>query len=96
MGVGIELLEVSQRNTGKLISFIDSLDDERKSFRYFGNRSLSVLENHEYTCLLMYSGTPVGYGHLDKEDGIVWLGIVVKQEYQERVLFHFEKRCIKC
>jgi ribosomal protein S18 acetylase RimI-like enzyme/sugar phosphate isomerase/epimerase len=84
MGVDPQLLEISQRNTGKLISFIDSLDDERRSFRYFGNRSLSVLDNHEYTCLLMYKGIPVGYGHLDNENGIVWLGIVVKKEYQGR------------
>ena len=86
MGLEFDILEISQDNTMELVSFIKTLDEEQKSFRYFENRSLEALENHIFTCLLIYDDNAVGYGHLDAEDEIVWLGIVIKKEYQGKGL----------
>lgn len=82
MGLDLKVLQISQENTSKLTSFIENLGDEQESFRYFNSRGLEVLENHVFTFLLLHDKTPIGYGHLDEEDNIIWLGIVVKQEHQ--------------
>lgn len=82
MGLNLQILKISANDTDLLESFIDALGNEQISFRYFKNRSTKVLENHVYTCLAMLNNVPVGYGHLDSEDGVIWLGIVVKEEYQ--------------
>nr|WP_299171039.1 GNAT family N-acetyltransferase [uncultured Allomuricauda sp.] len=82
MGLDIEILEVSNENYSSLSSFINGLGDEQNSFRYFRSRGQEALKNHLFTCLVLKNQTPVGYGHLDQENDIVWLGIVIKQEYQ--------------
>lgn len=82
MGLGFHILHLTQENISKLESFINSLGNEQKSFRYFDTRGWEVLKNHVCTFLLFQKNTPVGYGHLDSEDNIIWLGIVVKEEHQ--------------
>tara|TARA_R110001583_G_scaffold82491_1_gene218775 strand:- start:12562 stop:13863 length:1302 start_codon:yes stop_codon:yes gene_type:complete len=83
MGIGLQVLPVTlKENINRLESFIKELDKEQESFRYFKNRDLKALKNHVFTFLLLHGGITVGYGHLDKEGNTVWLGIVVKQEYQ--------------
>ncbi|MFS4466251.1 GNAT family N-acetyltransferase [Maribacter sp. 2210JD10-5] len=86
MGLNLKILEVFADETHTLKAFIESLDDEQNSFRYFKNRTFEVLKNHLYTCLLLNNDLPIGYGHLDKENAIVWLGIVIKKEYQGKGL----------
>ena len=66
------ILRIFLNNAGK------SLD----TFRYYSKRSLGALENHIYTILLLdESTTPVAYGHLDKENDVIWLGICVAELY---------------
>jgi ribosomal protein S18 acetylase RimI-like enzyme/sugar phosphate isomerase/epimerase len=86
MGLKLDILEISRSNSAKLTSFIKTLNEEQKAFRYFKNRSLEVLKNHVFTCLLMYNSEAVGYGHLDTEDNVVWLGIVIRKEFQGKGL----------
>jgi ribosomal protein S18 acetylase RimI-like enzyme/sugar phosphate isomerase/epimerase len=82
MGVALEIIEISHENYSLLSAFIQNLGEEKISFRYFETRGEEVLKNHVFTFLAFQNGTAVGYGHLDREDGIVWLGIVVKKEFQ--------------
>lgn len=86
MGLKLELLEIHPKNTNELSLFIKDLGDEQDSFRYFKNRGLEAIKNHIYTFLLLESSISVGYGHLDLEDSVVWLGIVVKKEHQGKGL----------
>lgn len=86
MGMKPEILEVNAGNIEALSSFIQELRDEQNSFRYFKKRDLSVIKNHVLTILLLDSKKPIGYGHLDQENEIVWLGIVVKKNYQGKGL----------
>ncbi|TMU55060.1 GNAT family N-acetyltransferase [Flagellimonas algicola] len=82
MGVELEVLEISNKNYTILESFIESLDDEKNSFRYFNKRGKEVLNNHLCTLLLRKDNETMGYGHLDKENDTIWLGIVVKSSFQ--------------
>lgn len=38
---------------------------------------MSVLANHRSTLILSVDDRPAAYGHLDEEDGTVWLGVAV-------------------
>jgi ribosomal protein S18 acetylase RimI-like enzyme len=60
-----------------LDEFIKNNTIGTKKFRYFSKRPYKVIENHIYTCLYYDGDKCVGYGHLDTEDDIVWLGILV-------------------
>ncbi|WP_421808361.1 GNAT family N-acetyltransferase [Flagellimonas sp.] len=86
MGINAEILIVTPKNKAILNEFISGLDREQDSFRYFKNRDLDVIKNHLITILLLDAGNPIGYGHLDKEDDKVWLGIVIKEDYQGKGL----------
>ncbi len=69
--------EINQNNIYLLEQFLDQAGDSLLSFRYFNKRPLSVIENHVSTCLYLEDGKPLCYGHLDKEENTVWLGIAV-------------------
>lgn len=66
----------------------DLLDDFLKlekpaTFRYWDSRPRSVINNHIYTTVKTNNNHKiVGYGHLDKEQDRVWLGICVLEQYQ--------------
>lgn len=51
--------------------------DALQSFRYYNKRSVKIALNHITTLVLLYDHRPIAYGHLDEEDGTVWLGVAV-------------------
>lgn len=62
--------------------FLGTMKEGKTTFRYFENRSLEVIKNHLITVLLVNDNLPIAYGHLDKEDNDVWLGIAVSDNYR--------------
>lgn len=48
----------------------------KRHFRYFDSRDKSCFDNHLYHFILN-DPTPVGYGHLDYDEGKMWLGMCV-------------------
>lgn len=72
----IELLKVFLSIAGKSL----------ETFRYFNKRPLEVIENHIVTYMMTIDDLPVCYGHLEKENGVVWLGIAVAEQYRRRGL----------
>lgn len=61
-----------------LSAFLKDAGNSLKTFRYFGKRPLECIQNHRYTILVLNENNiPVGYGHLDPQGDIVWLGICV-------------------
>ncbi|MBL0045089.1 MAG: GNAT family N-acetyltransferase [Flavobacteriales bacterium] len=72
---------ISIDDAALLRSFLDGAGDSLKTFRYFDARPFDVLKNHLSTWLWIDGGSPVAYGHLDVEDGTVWLGIAVQQKH---------------
>jgi ribosomal protein S18 acetylase RimI-like enzyme len=67
----IELLELFFNNNPK----------NQTTFRYFKNRNFDSIKNHILTLLLYQNNDIIGYGHLDKEDDITWLGIMLGDKY---------------
>lgn len=51
--------------------------DGTKSFRYFNKRNFGVLKNHLCTFLFFNDENCIGYGHLDRENDEIWLGVIV-------------------
>jgi len=72
-----KLVEIQTDDTAALQSFLDNAGTSLAGFRYFDKRPLSIIENHLCTYLIVNKKQAVCYGHLDKEDDTVWLGIAV-------------------
>jgi ribosomal protein S18 acetylase RimI-like enzyme len=79
----MQIKRINRENTDLLKSFLDSCSTSLVTFRYFQSRPLSVIKNHLTTLLAIDDAQmPVAYGHLDPENGIVWLGICVSDKSQ--------------
>lgn len=48
-----------------------------KTFRYFNKRSFEIVNNHLVCELLFIDNEPVGYYHIEEENGVFWFGIIV-------------------
>lgn len=72
-------LQTSPDGVAHLQAFLANLGTSSETFRYFQNRELSVISQHLESLILLVDGTPVGYGHLDPEDGKVWLGVAITE-----------------
>jgi ribosomal protein S18 acetylase RimI-like enzyme len=76
----MKILKIDDSNLGLLRRFISLIGTSGSSFRYFHSRPAEIISNHVATLLgLDDAGTPVCYGHLDREEDIVWLGICVAE-----------------
>ena len=72
-----EVLPIEQCPPGTLEAFIADLGDSALTFRYFESRPHSVVVNHLVTLIGTERGRPLAYGHLDPDNGVVWLGVAV-------------------
>ena len=76
-----KLITVSTNNFKLIGEFVTNLGRSRDTFRYFDKRDFNVFKNHIITYLYIKDNKPVGYGHLDKDDDTVWLGVAVLPGY---------------
>lgn len=74
-----DFVAIESHNIGLLREFLEIAGSSLTKFRYFDTRPISVIKNHMITLILISQGKAVAYGHLDKEDGIVWLGMMVAE-----------------
>lgn len=76
--VNSDRLKIKDKITpAQVEDFIKECSESINYFRYFEQRSFDVINNHIITVLLYDINEPVGYGHLEKENGKIWLGIVI-------------------
>jgi len=76
----MKIVKIDEAAIGLLRRFISLIGASGSSFRYFHTRPAEIISNHVVTLLgLDDAGTPVCYGHLDREDDTVWLGICVAE-----------------
>ena len=73
----MRIVKVNIKNLKLLESFISELADSALTFKYYQNRSISAIQNHLITVLLIKNRKAIGYGHLDKELDTIWLGIAI-------------------
>lgn len=64
-----------------LIILLEKNPNAVNFFRYFKNRNLQIIKNHIVTLLLYIDNFPVGYGHIDLEKNIKWLGVMVADNF---------------
>src|SRR3954469_20095673 len=66
-----------------LQQFITHLHEGASSFRYYKTRPLNIIDKHLITLMLVDTKKhPVAYGHLEKENEVLWLGIAVADDYK--------------
>jgi GNAT superfamily N-acetyltransferase len=75
------LIEINKTNRQLVSDFCSIAGSSLRTFRYFDNRALDAIDKHVITYILLSDINIVGYGHLDLEDGIVWLGICIAEPY---------------
>jgi RimJ/RimL family protein N-acetyltransferase len=79
----MQIRPISRQDLRSLDRFLLSCGDSLNTFRYFSKRSFSALNDHLITLLgFDDDGTPIAYGHLDQEEGTVWLGICVAESHK--------------
>ena len=78
----MEIVPITPKNIYLLNDFINNLGIASKSFRYFNSRSIEVINDHLKTLVLVEENKTVGYGHLDVEAEVVWLGLCVLPDFQ--------------
>ena len=59
MELTIKKIDITRQNSNILKTFLDSLDREKQTFRYFNKRGLDVINNHVCTCLLLNNNEPI-------------------------------------
>jgi ribosomal protein S18 acetylase RimI-like enzyme len=83
----MQIVLIDQSNLHLLDSFIKNLGESAKTFRYFNHQPSSRVLTNLFTGLAISdSGEPAVYGHLEEENGTVWLGIAVLPGYQGKGL----------
>lgn len=76
---------VNQDDLHVLKEFIDSLNEEKNTFKYFEKRKIEIVLSHELTFLLFGIKKEIlAYGHIEKEDDNYWLGILVPKKHQSK------------
>jgi len=78
----IKLIEINECNTKLIHKFLLGCNKSLKTFRYFKNRNIEeAIKLHEYTIVMMYNDSVVGYGHLDRDCYHTWLGICLADSW---------------
>ena len=82
----MKFLKITNQNDLQVLSkFIDSLDEEKNTFRYFDKRKIEIVYNHEITYLMFGKKNEIlAYGHIEKDSNNYWLGILVPIKHQSK------------
>lgn len=78
----MNIVLIKKDNRHLVEKFIKIAGDSLLNFRYFKSRRLECLDSHIVTVIGLENKIPVCYGHLDKEDNNVWLGIAVSHKHR--------------
>jgi GNAT superfamily N-acetyltransferase len=77
----IKIIKNTNEDIQLLALFLNDAGKSLITFRYFSKRPLEIIQNHKYTILILNEfNVPVGYGHLDPQYDVVWLGICVSEK----------------
>lgn len=76
----MEIININRDNIYLVNKFLEN--EISKNFRYFNTRKIEdVIQNHKMTVIGCIDSIPIAYGHLDKEDEKLWLGICILEKY---------------
>ncbi len=57
-----------------------------QKFRYYDSRSLDIMDHHLATFVIRHQDSSIAYGHLDREEDTIWLGIAIAENFQGKGL----------
>ncbi len=78
----METLRINSQNRSLVTNFLELAGDATlEKFRYFQSRPLEIINNHVATFIIRHESKSIAYGHLDKEDEIIWLGIAIAENF---------------
>lgn len=77
---------INENNASLIDVFLNKAGSALKTFRYFQKHPKSIIKNHLITYIITDNDAPVCYGHLDKENNTIWLGIAVAEGAQKKGL----------
>ena len=82
----MRFLKVTNQYDLQILSkFIESLKEEKDTFKYFEKRKIEIVHNHELTYLMFGEKNEIlAYGHIERENNNYWLGILVPIKYQSK------------
>ena len=75
-----QLVVHSKPKVGDIKEFINNCEDSLDRFTYFKHRSFEIINSHIATVLISNKSQTIGYGHLEKENNKIWLGIMIKSQ----------------
>jgi len=82
VNTSVDIVSITYNNVDLLEKFLAAAGNSLNSFRYFEKRPFSVLKDHIVTVIITNNGQPIGYGHLDKDNQTVWLGIAIAEGFK--------------
>lgn len=75
------MIKIKDADVNGINAFLLNAGSSLNRFRYFTTRHIDIIKGHLKTLLLFEDDVPIGYGHLEQEDQIVWLGIALSEKY---------------
>ena len=75
----MNIIHINNENIYILEKFIKNINN--KFFTYFSKRDISCINNHKLTIILKNESEEIGYGHIDYENNIHWLGICILDKF---------------
>lgn len=83
----MEILRINSQNRQLVNDFLKLAGEPTlEKFRYYDSRPVEIIDNHVATFLIRYESKSIAYGHLDKEDEIIWLGIAIAEAFHGKGL----------
>ena len=73
----MKLTRINTDRISLLKNFLEHAGNSLEHFRYYNSLDFAVLKNHLVTYIIEENGQALAYGHLDKENEIVWLGTCI-------------------
>lgn len=73
---------ITVNELSQLEQFVNNTDNNFETFRYYDKRPLHVIKDHIVTVIMLLNDRAIGYGHLDRDEEIVWLGIAINKKFQ--------------
>lgn len=79
----MEILRINAKNRHLVSDFLELAGAATlEKFRYYDSRPLEIIDNHLATFIIHHESKSIAYGHLDQEDGVIWLGIAIAGPFQ--------------
>lgn len=78
----MNIVTIQDNNKYLLENFIN--EPHPVHFRYYDSRNIEIIKNHKLTIVGVMDDITIGYGHIDCDNNINWIGICILDNYQSK------------